>query len=128
MELSILTPVKKLVSVQCQEALIPGIKGEMGLLSEHAELVSLLSTGVVSFKTAEGEQKFAVRGGFVKVAKNKITILADEAYGSKNLSKEELRKEKESLEKKLISPDVGIEEREKLFDQRDFLNAKLSVF
>lgn len=56
-------------------------EGEIGVLPGHEPLLGqLVENGVVVIRTTEGEKKVAsVKGGFLSVAPDKITILADSA-------------------------------------------------
>lgn len=56
-------------------------EGEIGVLPGHEPLLGqLVENGVVVIRTGEGEKKVAsVKGGFLSVSSEKITILADSA-------------------------------------------------
>jgi F-type H+-transporting ATPase subunit epsilon len=50
----------------------------MGILANHAPLVSALGVGELSYRTPDGaETLMAAGGGFLEVADNRVTILAD---------------------------------------------------
>lgn len=57
----------------------PGAAGALGILPGHAKLVSLLAQGELTIRRQAVEEFFAVFGGFIEVADNKIIILADSA-------------------------------------------------
>lgn len=77
----IVTPVALLVSVEAELVVVPGIEGEMGFLKGHAPLVSVLADGEVRVKKPGSEevQHYALQGGYVEVAGDKVIILADRA-------------------------------------------------
>jgi F-type H+-transporting ATPase subunit epsilon len=56
---------------------LPGAEGQLGILANHASLMSILDKGTISLKTVEGTKVFSVDGGFVEVNNNSVTILAD---------------------------------------------------
>jgi len=58
---------------------IPGIEGEMGILPDHAPLLSILDVGVVRVRKENEEEVFTVTGGLVEVQPEIVTILADAA-------------------------------------------------
>ncbi len=59
---------------------VPGVTGEIGILTRHAPLVAQLSIGQMRALTSEGRWlTFAVAEGFVKVQFNKVIVLADTA-------------------------------------------------
>lgn len=56
------------------------LEGEIGVLANHAPLLGVLTPGVVEIRPADGSvQLAAIDGGFVSVANNRISILAERA-------------------------------------------------
>ena len=52
--------------------------GEIGILANHMPVLSLLEAGVVEIETADGETWLAaVDDGFLSVAANRVSILAE---------------------------------------------------
>ena len=58
---------------------IPGTSGIMGVLPNHAPLLTTLNFGVVQVRTGEKEENFAVAGGVAEIQPDIVTILADRA-------------------------------------------------
>ncbi|MDH5506946.1 MAG: ATP synthase F1 subunit epsilon [Anaerolineae bacterium] len=58
---------------------LPGTDGEMGILPNHAPLLSTLNFGVIKVRSGSDEQVFTVAGGLVEVQPTIITVLADAA-------------------------------------------------
>lgn len=58
---------------------IPGTDGEMGILPNHAPLLSTIRMGVVKIRQGGEEQDFTITGGLVEVQPTIVTILADAA-------------------------------------------------
>jgi F-type H+-transporting ATPase subunit epsilon len=57
----------------------PGADGTLGILPNHASLISLLDVGELRIKKGNTEEAFVVFGGFIEVAYNRVIILADTA-------------------------------------------------
>lgn len=57
----------------------PGADGMLGILPNHAPLVTTLSAGELRIKKAGSEQSMVVFGGFMEVLPDKVIILADVA-------------------------------------------------
>ena len=58
----------------------PGIEGQLGILPQHAPLITTLSYGeLVLRREREEDQSIAIGGGFMEVGPGHITILADSA-------------------------------------------------
>ena len=71
-------------------------EGDVGILPGHAPLLSLLVEGVVDVQTSEGETWIAaVDAGFLSVANNRISILAERAEMSHEIDLEKARHELE---------------------------------
>jgi F-type H+-transporting ATPase subunit epsilon len=77
----------------------PGGAGVLGILPEHAPLVTTLASGEMRIKKGANEQSILVFGGFMEVADNKVLILADTAERVEELDlarAEEARRNAES--------------------------------
>lgn len=57
----------------------PGSDGVLGILSQHAPLISTLASGELRIKKGGREQSIVVFGGFIEVTPNKVIVLADTA-------------------------------------------------
>jgi F-type H+-transporting ATPase subunit epsilon len=81
MNLEILTPEKKIYSGEVYGVQMPGISGSFEVLDKHAPLVSALKAGRV--KVLKDKQNhvtnFDIKGGFVEVLNNKVTVLVEGA-------------------------------------------------
>ena len=75
--LSIVTPEKQLVSEEVDQVNVPGTEGDLGILHDHAPILTLLRTGQLSYEK-EGETIFmVVSGGYLEVTDNRVTVLAE---------------------------------------------------
>lgn len=67
-------------------------EGDVGILPNHAPLLSLLVHGVVDVLTSEGETWVAaVSSGFISVANNRVSILSEYAEASHEINLERAR-------------------------------------
>jgi F-type H+-transporting ATPase subunit epsilon len=57
----------------------PGVEGEMGILPNHAPLLSTLKLGVLVIRYQGDEKDFTISGGVIEVQPNLVTVLADSA-------------------------------------------------
>tara|TARA_Y100000739_G_C20453335_1_gene393292 strand:+ start:541 stop:774 length:234 start_codon:yes stop_codon:yes gene_type:complete len=76
MTVEILTPDVVLYEGDATYVGLPGSDGSLGILNNHAALVTTLSDGEVIVRNENGEQVFAVKGGTVEVLNNHVTVLA----------------------------------------------------
>ncbi len=58
---------------------LPGITGEMGILPNHAPLLTTLKYGFLKVRSQGEEQVFVVAGGVAEVQPDIVTVLADVA-------------------------------------------------
>jgi F-type H+-transporting ATPase subunit epsilon len=67
-------------------------EGDVGVLPNHAPMLSLMVDGVVDVQTADGETWVAaVDAGFLSVANNRISILSEHAEMSHEIDLEKAR-------------------------------------
>lgn len=77
MHLEIITPETKVFEGEVSIATFPGADGSFQIMNDHAPLVSLLTEGVVVYKSKEVNNQIEITGGVVEVLKNKVILLAD---------------------------------------------------
>ena len=128
MKLTVVTPEKTLLnSVSVEELLVPGIKGEMGILPGHAPLVSTLGSGILKYRLCEKKdmEKVAVSWGYCEVQPDKVVVLAESAETKTALDQDKAKKALETVLKKLENLHLSPEEIRKLRQeeqkQRTFL-------
>ena len=78
-KLDIVTVEKLVFSQDVDGVIAPGVEGELGILPQHAPLVTILQPGVVTIKAGGEETEMAVSGGYMEVRPDHIIILADSA-------------------------------------------------
>ncbi len=80
---------------------LPGAAGQMGILPNHAPLLTTLNFGIVSIKVKGIEEHFAVAGGVAEVQPDQVTVLADAAENVKEIDEERALKAQQSAEMRL---------------------------
>ena len=75
LSLKIVSPADIVFEGQVEFAVLPGSEGQLGILPGHTPFLSILKSGQIRLKQAEGEKKFDISGGFLEVLKNKVTVL-----------------------------------------------------
>jgi F-type H+-transporting ATPase subunit epsilon len=77
-KLSAATPEKIVFEKNAISVLAPGMLGYLGILTDHAPLITPLVPGRLEVKEPGGVlSRFFISGGFLEVSKNVVTILAD---------------------------------------------------
>jgi len=57
----------------------PAFDGEVGILTGHAPMMTLLGKGVLRLGGSGGGQRFNVDGGFLQVADNVVRVVTEKA-------------------------------------------------
>jgi F-type H+-transporting ATPase subunit epsilon len=70
---------REVFSGDADMVIVPGIQGEMGILQNHAPLLSTLKYGFLRVRYLGQEQIFTIAGGVIEVQPDLITIMADAA-------------------------------------------------
>ncbi len=83
--LEIITPEKVIYSDKVSEVIVPTENGQLGILPEHVGLFAKVDSGELIIKKGGSEQIIAITGGFLKVSKDKVSILADYAISAENI-------------------------------------------
>ncbi|MDA0974284.1 MAG: ATP synthase F1 subunit epsilon [Bacteroidetes bacterium] len=78
MQLDIISPDKQIFSGEATYVSVPGKDGSLGILNNHAPMISALVKGGILVRQEGGvEQTIEVKGGVIEVLKNKVIILAE---------------------------------------------------
>ncbi|MGI9036098.1 MAG: F0F1 ATP synthase subunit epsilon [Pyrinomonadaceae bacterium] len=101
LKLEIVTPEKKVFDETVDSVTIPTANGEIGILMNHAPLISALKSGVLAYTKGGAAEKMVVSGGFVEVGADTVSVLADTAETASEVNVEAARAEREQLEKTL---------------------------
>ena len=77
--LRVYSPERELVDTDVSEVTAPAVWGEIGVLPDHAALVTALEPGTLSYKSGATTGRLRITGGFAEVRDNVMTVLADSA-------------------------------------------------
>ncbi len=80
LQFDLVSPERKLASLQASEVQIPGSEGDMTAMPDHAPTITTLRPGVLKVVGPEGTSEYAVTGGFAEITAGSTTVLAEEAY------------------------------------------------
>jgi F-type H+-transporting ATPase subunit epsilon len=79
LNLEIVTSERTVFEGKVDMVTVPGGGGEMGILPNHAPVLSTLRPGELRVKVNGETHEFAIGGGFVDIHNNRVIILADSA-------------------------------------------------
>ena len=101
-KLEIVTPEKRVLDETVDAVTVPTMTGEIGILPNHAPLISTLKPGILTYSIKGATDRLVVSGGFVEVSgNNKVSVLADVAERADEVNVEAVRAEREAAERVL---------------------------
>jgi F-type H+-transporting ATPase subunit epsilon len=90
LQVSVMTPDGIFWDNKAEEVILPTNTGQMGVLANHAPLITALDVGVTLIRTDKKWTPLAVMGGFALVKQNQITILVNGAESADTLQSEKV--------------------------------------
>ncbi|HEY0755001.1 MAG TPA: F0F1 ATP synthase subunit epsilon [Ktedonobacteraceae bacterium] len=85
LQVAVVTGEKEIFRGAADMVIAPGTEGEMGILPEHAALLTSLKTGEMRIKLGDAEDSLFLSGGFMEVYNDVVTVLADAAEHSEEI-------------------------------------------
>lgn len=116
--LSIVTPEKLLVADEVDQVNAPGTEGDLGILYDHAPLLTNLRSGQLSYEKDGETVALVVSGGYLEVTDNRVTVLAETGEFLHEIDRERAERAHADAEKLLLtdlSEEEFIETQKKLF-------------
>ncbi len=112
-KLSIVTPEKIFFEGEISSLIAPGIEGHLGILSNHAPLITAIVPGKATIKDGDNhEMEVAVAHGFLEVSKNQATLLTDSAEKITDIDLERAKSSYERAMKRLKEAGVDFQRAE----------------
>jgi len=75
---SVISPEAVLYEGTTDAVVAPAFDGQVGILTDHAPMLTLLGTGELRLGSDEG-RRFRVEGGFLQVADNQVRVVTERA-------------------------------------------------
>ncbi|HAN45916.1 MAG TPA: F0F1 ATP synthase subunit epsilon [Cyanobacteria bacterium UBA8156] len=119
LSLKVISPDRTVVDAETDEVILPSTTGQLGILTDHAPLMSALETGVLRYRQNNAWQTVALMGGFVEVEANEAIVLVTQAELGSEIDPTKARVELEAAEKHLATV--------KLEDRQEMIRAKQNV-
>lgn len=90
MQFDLVSPERRLASVQAKAVQIPGADGDMTAMPDHAATMTTLRPGIVTVEGESGETKYVVTGGFAEITAEGTSVLAEEAIAVEDMTADAL--------------------------------------
>jgi len=79
LKVSVISPERVLFDGDAQSVVAPAFDGEVGVLSGHAPMLTLLGSGELRLTTDAGISRFTVEGGFLQVVDDAVRVVTERA-------------------------------------------------
>lgn len=76
---SVISPERVLFEGQATSVVAPAFDGEVGILTSHAPMMTLLGKGTLRLDSGGATRRFAVQGGFVQVVDDRVRVVTENA-------------------------------------------------
>lgn len=87
-QLQVISPERVLVDTRARSIQAAGADGMLGVLFNHAPLVTPLVPGILTVDDGSGQKKYAVGEGFLEVVDNHVNVLVDSAERPEEIDEE----------------------------------------
>ena len=89
-QFDLVSPEKKLASVEATMVELPGMEGDLAAMPNHAPLLTTLRPGVIKVHEASGVTEYVVTGGFAEISDAGTTVLAEQAMSREDVARESI--------------------------------------
>ena len=120
----VITPDRIVWDGAVDELILPSSTGQLGILTDHAPLLTALDIGVMRLKTSGEWISFVLMEGFAEVENNIITVLCNGAEEGKNI---DLSSAQSELERLTSSVDEAETAKEQIDSSIELRKAKARV-
>lgn len=82
----LVSPERVLLSLDAEQAMVPGVEGDFTVFPGHAPLISALRPGLLEVLSPAGRKQIFVKSGFADVNSGTVTVLAETAFDLADVS------------------------------------------
>jgi F-type H+-transporting ATPase subunit epsilon len=79
LNVSVISPESVLYEGTAESVVAPAFDGQVGILTGHAAMVTLLGKGELRLGSGAGAQRYHVEGGILQVADNHVRVVTERA-------------------------------------------------
>ena len=87
-QFDLVSPERRLASLEATEVRVPGADGDMTAMADHAPTITTLRPGVLAVVHAGGTDEYVVVGGFADISATAVTVLAERALPRGEMTQE----------------------------------------
>lgn len=79
LKVSVISPERVLFEGEAASVVAPAFDGEVGILTDHAPMMTLLGKGALRLGGGGSDRRFEIEGGFLQVIENNVRIVTEKA-------------------------------------------------
>jgi F-type H+-transporting ATPase subunit epsilon len=107
--LDVLTPDRRVLSVEVDQVVMPGACGSFGVRPGHHPMIAELESGRLSVHAGGRVEEFAVGDGFAEVQRDRVSVLASKCEKASDIDVVRAQRASERAGERLRSRDPGID-------------------
>jgi len=89
MQFDLVSPERRLASMEVTAVQIPGADGDMTAMADHAPTITTLRPGVLKVEGPSGASEYVVTGGFVEISSRGVSVLAERAVTKGDMTQDQ---------------------------------------
>jgi F-type H+-transporting ATPase subunit epsilon len=78
-KVSVISPERTLFEGEVESLVAPAFDGEVGILSGHAPMMTLLGRGELRLGVGAMARRFGIAGGFLQVVDDQVRVVTEQA-------------------------------------------------
>lgn len=113
--IKVISPEKIVWDTEAEQIVLPSLTGGLGILTNHAPLVSVLQTGILKKFDQQVWTPIVLLGGIAQIEDNQVTVLANgvEELAETTMTRDEANKQVLDLTEKFaaLDPSDSVEQK-----------------
>lgn len=127
MTVRVIAPDKTVWDAPAEEVILPSTTGQVGILPNHAPLLTALETGVMRLRSGKDWLAIALIGGFAEVENNELTILVNGAERGDKINLEQAKVDYAQAKEQLAKAEQGDSRQAKFQANQAFRQARAKL-
>jgi F-type H+-transporting ATPase subunit epsilon len=99
--LTVVTRERKIVDVEVEEVVLPGLDGELGILPGHTPLLAMLKIGQLRYRTGNAVHRLVISWGFAEVLPDRVIVLAERGMLPDEIDRDAAERERREAEREM---------------------------
>ena len=109
MQFDLVSPERRLASMQVASVQISGADGDMTVMEGHAPIITTLRPGIVAVEGPDGSADYVVSGGFAEISSRGVSVLAEGAVPKGDMTQEHVNEMMEEAQQTYTKAKEGFE-------------------